>query len=117
MKTFHLKSLRVFPEDPDYENFVYATTIVLGGYKPIDNPNDPTVIEIAKFAVDEHNKEAKTNLKFQRVVKGEKQLVHGLNYKLVISAVDGAAAQNYVAVVYDKPWENFSLTSFEKYSG
>ncbi|CAA3028511.1 cysteine proteinase inhibitor 1-like [Olea europaea var. sylvestris] len=91
---------------------------IVGGYKPIDNPNDPTVIEIAKFAVDEHNKEAKSNLEFQKVVKGESQVVAGINYKLVISAVDGAAVQNYLAVIYEKPWQNFkSLTSFEKYAG
>ncbi|CAI9773174.1 unnamed protein product [Fraxinus pennsylvanica] len=91
---------------------------ILGGYEPIDNPNDPTVIEIAKFAVAEHNKEAKSNLKFQKVVKGESQVVAGINYRLVISAVDGAAVQNYLAVVYEKPWQNFkNLTSFEKFSG
>ncbi|KAK4480963.1 hypothetical protein RD792_011825 [Penstemon davidsonii] len=39
----------------------------------LENPNDPHVVEIAKFAVAEHNKEAKASLVFITVVKGESQ--------------------------------------------
>ncbi|KAI5671234.1 hypothetical protein M9H77_11598 [Catharanthus roseus] len=87
----------------------------LGGWKPIKNTKDPSVVEIGQFAINEHNKEAKSGLKFQEIVKGETQVVSGMNYKLVISAKDGSASHQYEAVVWDKPWEKFrSLTSFKQ---
>lgn len=40
----------------------------------IDLPNvqDPKVVELGKFAVDEHNKEAKIKLEFQKVISRDK---------------------------------------------
>ncbi|XP_022853819.1 cysteine proteinase inhibitor 1-like [Olea europaea var. sylvestris] len=89
-----------------------------GGWRPIENLNDLKVQKIAKYAVQEHNKQAKSKLQFLRVVKGETQVVAGTNYKLVISAKDGAVPHNYEAVVWEKPWEKFrKLTSFEELKG
>ncbi|MFS7950521.1 putative Cystatin domain-containing protein [Helianthus anomalus] len=85
-----------------------------GGWKPIPDVTDPTVVDIAKFAVDEHNKEAHAALKFVKVVKGESQVVSGKNYNLTIMAADGGAGKNYVALVWDKPWQKFrKLVSFK----
>ena len=87
----------------------------LGGWKPIKDPKDPSVVEIGRFAISERNKEAKSNLQFQEVVKGETQVVSGMNYKLVIAAKDGSAPHQYEAVVWDKPWEKSrKLTSFKE---
>ncbi|KAL8507138.1 hypothetical protein ACS0TY_017871 [Phlomoides rotata] len=90
----------------------------LGGWKPI-NPNVHEVVKIAKFAVAEHNKEAKTSLIFEKVVKGTQQMAAGIIYRLVISVANGATTpKNYQVVVYSRPWENFQeLTSFEVYAG
>ncbi|XP_049392565.1 cysteine proteinase inhibitor 1-like [Solanum stenotomum] len=86
---------------------------IVGGWNPITNLTDPEVVKIGKFAVDEHNKEAKTKLEFQEITKGESQVVAGINYRLVISAKDGDSPHNYLAEVWDKPWEKFrNLTSF-----
>ncbi|TMW81301.1 hypothetical protein EJD97_010507 [Solanum chilense] len=107
--------------------FVVATTILLhisdarsvrrevltGDWKPITNITKE-VIEIGKFAVDEHNKEAKTTLKFQKVIKGQNQVVAGMNYRLVIEAKDGDSTHNYLAQVWDKPDKSKSLTSFKQ---
>ncbi|XP_059317738.1 cysteine proteinase inhibitor 1-like [Lycium ferocissimum] len=88
---------------------------LLGGWSPITDTNDRQVVEIGKFAVDEHNKEAESKLLFKRVVKGETQVVAGTNYRLVISAKDGSHSDKYLATVWDKPWENYrNLTSFKK---
>ncbi|KAL2495549.1 Cysteine proteinase inhibitor 1 [Forsythia ovata] len=88
---------------------------LVGSWRPIENLNDPIVQEIAKYAVEEHNKQAKTNLRFLSVVSGETQVVAGTNYRLVISAKDEAAVHKYQTVVWEKPWENFrKLTSFEE---
>ncbi|KAK4727948.1 hypothetical protein R3W88_032865 [Solanum pinnatisectum] len=86
----------------------------IGLWKPITNTTDPKVVEIGKFAVDEHNEEEKTKLKFQEVVKGEYQVVDGLNYRLLISAKDSNSLHNYLAEVWVKPGgQSRTLTSFE----
>ncbi|KAK4491904.1 hypothetical protein RD792_002686 [Penstemon davidsonii] len=87
----------------------------LGAWLPLQNPNSPHVVEIAKFAVAEHNKEAKALLVFITVVKGESQLVFGLKYRLRISAKDGVATttKNYQAVVLEKRWGK-ELLSFQE---
>ncbi|XP_070001996.1 cysteine proteinase inhibitor 5 [Nicotiana tabacum] len=65
-----------------------------GGWSPISDTKDPQVVEIGKFAVNEYNKQAKTNLVFKRVKKGATQVVAGTNYRLVISANDGGRSNN-----------------------
>ncbi|KAM3322214.1 hypothetical protein P3S67_003365 [Capsicum chacoense] len=88
---------------------------LVGGWKPITDIKDPEVIETGKFAVDEHNKEAKTILEFQEVTKGESQVVQGINYRLTISAKDGDSLHNYLAEVWVKPsGKSKKLTSFEE---
>ncbi|KAM0066050.1 putative Cystatin domain-containing protein [Helianthus debilis subsp. tardiflorus] len=85
-----------------------------GGWKPIPDVTDPTVVSIGKFAIDEHDKESHASLKFEKVIKGDQQLVAGMNYNLTITAADGGADKNYVALVWDKPWEKFrKLVSFK----
>ncbi|KAG8385835.1 hypothetical protein BUALT_Bualt03G0086500 [Buddleja alternifolia] len=88
----------------------------LGGpWRPITDPKDHKVLEIAKFAVDEHNKLAKTNLRFQNVINGTMKVVGGRIYRFVISARDGNAPDNYLALVYEKPWQHSKfLISFKK---
>ncbi|KAM3268235.1 cysteine proteinase inhibitor 5 [Capsicum chacoense] len=90
---------------------------LLGGWSPITNTKDRQIISIGKFAVDEYNKETKSKLTFKKVVKGETQVVAGTNYRLVIAAAKdgGYRSGKYLAVVWEKPWENYrNLTSFKK---
>ncbi|GER44894.1 cysteine proteinase inhibitor [Striga asiatica] len=88
----------------------------VGGARPISDPRNPKVIKAAVFAVVEHNRLAKTNLIFQSVINGTVQDVGGQLYRLVISAFDGSdGPENYLARVYDKPWQHLKiLISFEK---
>ncbi|KAL2495541.1 cysteine proteinase inhibitor 1-like [Forsythia ovata] len=65
------------------------------GFKPAD-PKDPKVVEVAVYAIDEHNKEAKTNLKFDHVLKAAFQVAQETTYSLVIVSSD---EYNYEAVV------------------
>ncbi|KAF8410825.1 hypothetical protein HHK36_003362 [Tetracentron sinense] len=82
--------------------------ILVGGWAPIKDVKDPHVQEIGQFAVTEHNKEAKTELKYERVVRGETQVVAGANYRLVVAAKEGGVTSNYEAVVYERAWEGLS---------
>ncbi|XP_019052721.1 PREDICTED: cysteine proteinase inhibitor 1-like [Nelumbo nucifera] len=96
-------------------NAVGRRSLIPGGWQPIKDVRDAHVKEIAQFAVTEHNKEAKTNLKFQKVIRGESQVVAGTNYRLILAAKDGRASSKYEAVVWEKPWESFrNLTSFKR---
>ncbi|XP_028755022.1 cysteine proteinase inhibitor 1-like [Neltuma alba] len=94
--------------------------VIVGGWTPIKDLNDPHVTDIAKFAVSEYDKRSGAALKLDKVVKGETQVVAGTNYRLVLTAKAGssAASQKYEAVVWEKPWEHFmNLTSFKPVHG
>ncbi|XP_047943138.1 cysteine proteinase inhibitor 1-like [Salvia hispanica] len=84
-----------------------------GGWKPIGNPNAAQVVAVANFAVAEYNKEKKTSLVLVSVEKGESQVVSGINYRLLISAKDGAAEKTYSTVVYSSLAGSISLRSFD----
>lgn len=89
--------------------------VLVGGWQPIKDVKDPNVQEIAQFAISEHNKTAMTDLKYEKVVRGETQVVAGTNYRLVIAAKDGGVSKNYQAVVYERIWEGYrNLTSFKQ---
>ncbi|KAL8161091.1 hypothetical protein V2J09_012580 [Rumex salicifolius] len=85
---------------------------IIGGYQPI---KDSYVVEIAKFAVSEHNKEVMKKLVFVKVVSGEKQVDEGINYKLHVDATTAGEGEDVLeAIVYDKPAEKSrSLISFK----
>ncbi|KAJ0816682.1 putative Cystatin domain-containing protein [Helianthus annuus] len=87
--------------------------VLSGGWNPIPDVTDPTVVSIGKFAVDESNKESLTSLNFRKIVKGDQQVVEGMKYNLTITAAYGGNENNYVALVWVKPWEKFKqLLSF-----
>ncbi|XP_058782225.1 multicystatin-like [Vicia villosa] len=77
---------------------------VLGGYKPIPNLNAVHVIEIAKFAVSEHNKQSGSKLKLHKVIKGETQIVNGVNYRLTLSTSEGPLLMIHETVVLEQSW-------------
>ncbi|KAK4259112.1 hypothetical protein QN277_005479 [Acacia crassicarpa] len=91
-----------------------------GGWTPIPNIQAPHVTEIANFALVEYDKRNGANLKLEKVIRGETQVVAGTNYRLVLATKEGSssATKNYEAVVWEKPWEHFkNLTSFEAVQG
>ncbi|KAK7282451.1 hypothetical protein RIF29_11235 [Crotalaria pallida] len=81
-----------------------------GVWIPIKNVNERNVVEVAKFAVAEYDSATDATLRLRRVIKGEKQVVAGTTYRLVLAASDN---NNYEAVVLEKPWLRYrSLDSF-----
>lgn len=68
----------------------------------IPDLQDPKVLELGKFAVDEHNKEAKTKLEFQNVFGGYTKVIEKImHYRLAIKVKDGDKTHNYKAEVSD----------------
>ncbi|XP_074562765.1 cysteine proteinase inhibitor 8-like [Curcuma longa] len=87
----------------------------VGGWAPIKDVEDSHVRELGEFAVEEHNRrEHGQVLAFDKVVRGETQVVAGINYRLVLRTREaGGSPAHYQAVVWEKVWINFKqLTSF-----
>ncbi|XP_071718963.1 cysteine proteinase inhibitor 1-like [Rutidosis leptorrhynchoides] len=83
-------------------------------WQPIDDLDDPWLIRITKFAVDVHNQNDHASLIWKGVVAGwnKKDEVFGTYYKTTIAATDGAAQNNYEAIVWDVPRQRLVLKSF-----
>ncbi|KAL3519336.1 hypothetical protein ACH5RR_017485 [Cinchona calisaya] len=93
-----------------------STALGVGAGEKID-PKGPEAIGIAKFAIDEHNKEAKTKLQFESVVKADKQVGEGIYYRVGFNALDGTTSRAYEAIVLVKPRLKFKkLISFNTIS-
>ncbi|GJN30667.1 hypothetical protein PR202_gb18992 [Eleusine coracana subsp. coracana] len=92
-----------------------AAAGLVGGWQPIPDINDPHVQELGLWAVAEHIKVANERLQFVKVVSGEQQVVSGMNYRLVIDAMNQLVGQDfrYDAAVYEQRWTNTrELVSF-----
>ncbi|KAL2495545.1 cysteine proteinase inhibitor 1-like [Forsythia ovata] len=81
-------------------------------FSPAD-PKDPKVVELAEFAINEQNKEFKTNLKFDHVSNAAFQVVQKTNYFLIIVARDGSNLGTYGAEVLLNG-DSKKLVSFSK---
>ncbi|KAL2339251.1 hypothetical protein Fmac_013697 [Flemingia macrophylla] len=98
-----------------FASAVAKNHVLLGGWSPIKNLNDPRVSGIANYAVTEHNKRSGENLKLQKLIKGESEVVGGVNYRLTFTATEGSSSDEYQAIVLEKPWLHFkNLTSFTR---
>ncbi|KAJ4912405.1 hypothetical protein Rs2_07026 [Raphanus sativus] len=69
---------------------------------PIKDVSAPNVIEVAKYAIDEHNSETNDNLMFVEIVEGKREVLSAIIYDLIIAVKnEGGATKNYKAVVME----------------
>ena len=80
---------------------------VLGGVEPVGNENDLHLVDLARFAVTEHNKKANSLLEFEKLVSVKQQVVAGTLYYFTIEVKEGDAKKLYEAKVWEKPWMDF----------
>lgn len=86
-----------------------------GKFKGSENNNE--IVNLARFAVDEHNKRANCLLDFAKVLKVKEQVVAGKVYHLTLEAIDAGKTKIYEAKVWVKPWMNFKqLQEFKRAS-
>ncbi|TVU47966.1 hypothetical protein EJB05_07584, partial [Eragrostis curvula] len=84
---------------------VSTVAAIPGGWGPINDINDPHIQELGSWAVKEYTEHVNDLLKFVKVVSGEAQVVSGMNYRLVIDALDMRGKDvMYNAVVYEQSW-------------
>lgn len=87
---------------------------------PTDNfhaldPNDPEVVAVGKFAVQENNKQKKENIKFENVLKvAGQQVGEKTEYGLLIKAAKNGVSSTYLAVVLDTKNSGKELVGFRK---
>ncbi|XP_047326195.1 cysteine proteinase inhibitor 1-like [Impatiens glandulifera] len=75
------------------------------------NEESSKAIELAKFAISEHNKQVGTKIEYSSVINADYQVVDGIKYRLHIAAMVG----QYNAVVWVKlSPKSKSLISFER---
>ncbi|KAL6839326.1 hypothetical protein ACP4OV_030998 [Aristida adscensionis] len=81
---------------------------------PAGRENDLDAVELARFAVAEHNSKTNAMLEFERVVKVRQQVVAGTMHYFTVEVKEGGAKKLYEAKVWEKAWENFKqLQSFQ----
>nr|XP_027067769.1 uncharacterized protein LOC113693424 [Coffea arabica] len=79
------------------------------------DPNDPLVVTIAKFAVEENNMQKKENIEFANVLKAASQQIGAkTEYGLLIKADENGTSNTYVAVVLDSKNSGRELVGFTK---
>ncbi|XP_010491969.1 PREDICTED: cysteine proteinase inhibitor 1-like [Camelina sativa] len=87
---------------------------LVGGTRDVDlNANDLQVESLARFAVDEHNKNENVTLEYKRLLGAKTQVVAGTMHHLTVEVADGETKKVYEAKVLEKAWENLKqLESF-----
>ncbi|XP_055815113.1 cysteine proteinase inhibitor 4-like [Solanum dulcamara] len=86
-----------------------------GDWQTIKDPNDPKVVDIAKFAVNSENIISKdVELTLERVLNGRFQVDNdGTTYELTIVAIDFDEESEYKTVVFENSKDNVrKLISF-----
>ncbi|GMJ07047.1 ARABIDOPSIS THALIANA PHYTOCYSTATIN 6, cystatin B [Hibiscus trionum] len=80
----------------------------VGGISQVEGSANSLEIEnLARFAVDEHNKKGNAMLQFKKVTNLKQQVVSGTMYYITLEAMDGDKMKVYEAKVWEKPWMNF----------
>ncbi|CAL9207044.1 unnamed protein product [Musa hybrid cultivar] len=79
-----------------------------GGIYDSASQNSSEVQELARFAIDEHNKKANATLELVGVVKVKEQVVAGQMYYLTLEAKESNGEKKlYEAKIWVKPWMDF----------
>lgn len=91
---------------------------VLGGYKEMSK-TDAVVLKAARFAVSNEGKRTEKEIEFISVIKAERQVVAGTNYRMCLKVNDPGAegqdeAEVFVKVVVNvDPKGVYKLLSYE----
>lgn len=86
-----------------------------GGYSPAEIDSD--VRTVAEFAVKTQAESTGRPLRLIKILKAERQVVAGLNYRLEIVIADGSKRLKAGAVVWKKLDGSLALTSWENPAG
>ncbi|KAF6149421.1 hypothetical protein GIB67_016959 [Kingdonia uniflora] len=95
-----------------------TASAVVGGVRESQGVENSVEIEsLARFAVEEHNKNENALLEFVKVLKAKEQVVAGTMHHLTLEAIDGGKKKIYEAKIWVKPWMNFKKLHEFKHAG
>ncbi|KAI4300014.1 hypothetical protein L6164_033434 [Bauhinia variegata] len=90
----------------------------VGGISPVEgSENSAKIDNLARFAVDEHNKKENTLVQFVKVVSAKEQVVSGILYYITLEATDNGKKKLYEAKVWEKSWLDFKELQEFKFLG
>ena len=69
--------------------YLAGPAMAYGEWFPIPNVNDLEIQELGRWAVEEHVKQAKDGIKFNKLVSGKEQVGEGMNLDLIIDPWNG----------------------------
>lgn len=93
--------------------FAFSNARLSGRWNPISNIKDSYVTGVAQFALAENLKLTGEKLSLVEVIKGERKVVQGILYRLLLAAKDGSVVKKYEVEVLDRPFSHIRrLTSF-----
>ncbi|KAM0824179.1 hypothetical protein ACQ4PT_070380 [Festuca glaucescens] len=67
----------------------------------------PEAVDLARFAVAEHNRKTNAAVEFERLLKVRQQVVAGRLHYFIIEAKEGEARKLYKAIVWERAWEKY----------
>ncbi|ERN02578.1 hypothetical protein AMTRI_Chr06g195630 [Amborella trichopoda] len=85
----------------------FSSALRPGGRSAIPNVKSNTEVQdLGKFCVEKYNQVHDSRLVFSEVVQGERQVVSGMKYYLLIEAKDGDVLKKFDAVVVVQAWRH-----------
>ncbi|CAL0307479.1 unnamed protein product [Lupinus luteus] len=91
---------------------------LLGGITMVEgSENNLEIQELARFAVEDHNKKENMDLEFVKVISVKEQVVEGMAYYITLEAKDCESNKIYETKIWDRPWLNLKEVKEFKFVG
>ena len=84
---------------------------LLGGYRSLD-PDDVDARSAAEYAVSEQKSRTGTDIVLRRIVRAERQVVAGVNYRLCLEVAMASVPAEVEVIVYRDLQQRASLTGW-----
>ncbi|KAL3366983.1 hypothetical protein AABB24_011614, partial [Solanum stoloniferum] len=102
-----VKEWENFKKVIEFKLFIGDDVPILGGIINIQGINSLVFQDLARFAVQDHNKKEKAHLEFVEVLNVKEQVVAGMMYYITLAATDAGKKKIYEAKIWVKEWEDF----------
>uniref|UniRef100_M1A5K0 Cysteine proteinase inhibitor n=1 Tax=Solanum tuberosum TaxID=4113 RepID=M1A5K0_SOLTU len=80
---------------------------ILGGIINVQGINNLVFQDLARFAIQDHNKKENAHLEFVEVLNVKEQVVVGMMCYITLEATDAGYTKIYETKIWVKEWENF----------
>ncbi|KAL3335828.1 hypothetical protein AABB24_031850 [Solanum stoloniferum] len=102
-----VKEWEDFKKVIEFKPFIGDDVPILGDIINVQGINSLVFQDLARFAVQDHNKKEKAHLEFVEVLNVKEQVVAGMMYYITLAATDAGKKKIYEAKIWVKEWEDF----------